>query len=232
MFKEVKKCPQCNQVKKREEFYLSNIRKNGLTGYCRKCTSKKQKEYKEKRSEHYKMLQRRHYWKHRDKNKDKKNKWQREQYANNPIYKETCKRARKRRKKRYASDPIFRKKVQGYALKRASTTKGKLSGAMRCGMRRALKEGKKGLPWEFFIDYTIDELKSHIESKFIEGMTWENMGEWHIDHIIPISAFNINSSEDLDFKKCWALKNLQPLWQKDNLSKRNRLKKPFQPTLI
>jgi hypothetical protein len=60
--------------------------------------------------------------------------------------------------------------------------------------------------------------------------SWSRAG-WHINHVIPISAFNFSSPEDIDFKKCWALKNLRPLWAKDNFSKNARLDKPFQPSL-
>jgi hypothetical protein len=48
----------------------------------------------------------------------------------------------------------------------------------------------------------------------------------------PITAFNFNTPEDIDFKRCWALSNLQPLWARDNLSKQNKLIKPFQPSLL
>lgn len=65
------------------------------------------------------------------------------------------------------------------------------------------------------------ELVIHLESQFIDGMTWDNhgMNGWHIDHIRPISSFNFDSTDHPDFKKCWALDNLQPLWVEDNLSK-------------
>ena len=56
-------------------------------------------------------------------------------------------------------------------------------------------------------------------------------GEWHIDHIIPKSVFNFTKPEHEDFKRCWALKNLQPLWAEENISKFNKLDKHFQPTL-
>lgn len=42
---------------------------------------------------------------------------------------------------------------------------------------------------------------------------------WHIDHKLPVASFNFDSPEHLDFKKCWALENLQPLWAKENISK-------------
>ena len=70
-----------------------------------------------------------------------------------------------------------------------------------------------------------------IESQFTEGMTWENHGEWHIDHIVPLSAFNYSKPEHEDFRRCWALSNLQPLWAKDNQAKKDKLDKPFQPRL-
>jgi 5-methylcytosine-specific restriction endonuclease McrA len=62
-------------------------------------------------------------------------------------------------------------------------------------------------------------------------MSWDNCNEWHIDHIIPKAAFNYEKPEDIDFKKCWALKNLQPLWAKENHEKKDKLLKPFQPSL-
>jgi 5-methylcytosine-specific restriction endonuclease McrA len=55
-------------------------------------------------------------------------------------------------------------------------------------------------------------------------MTWDNYGEWEIDHVTPDSWFEYNSYDDLDFKKSWALDNLQPLWKNDNLHKGNRFR--------
>ena len=70
---------------------------------------------------------------------------------------------------------------------------------------------------------TIEELKAHIESKFEEGMSWENwaLDGWHLDHIIPCSSFDLTIEEEQ--KKCFHYTNLQPLWAKDNLSKHNKL---------
>jgi hypothetical protein len=60
---------------------------------------------------------------------------------------------------------------------------------------------------------------NHLEKQFTKGMTWDNYGEWHVDHIRPMSSFNFTSVDDPEFKECWALCNLQPLWELDNLSK-------------
>ncbi len=62
-------------------------------------------------------------------------------------------------------------------------------------------------------------------------MTWDNYGKWHIDHTIPISVFNFNRYTDIDFKRCWSLKNLSPMWAKENLVKHNKINEPFQPFL-
>ena len=72
------------------------------------------------------------------------------------------------------------------------------------------------------LPYTLEELIIHLESKFKDGMTWTNYGEWHVDHIKPMSSFNIINSTDSEFLVCWSLDNLQPLWGGDNLSKGSR----------
>jgi hypothetical protein len=58
-----------------------------------------------------------------------------------------------------------------------------------------------------------------MESLFKEGMTWDNHGEWHIDHIIPISS---GKTEDEVVKLCHYT-NLQPLWKTENLLKGDKL---------
>ena len=63
------------------------------------------------------------------------------------------------------------------------------------------------------------ELKHHIESLFIDGMSWDNQGKWHIDHIIPLSS--VKTEEEI-YKLCHYT-NLQPLWAEDNLKKSNKL---------
>lgn len=74
-----------------------------------------------------------------------------------------------------------------------------------------------------YLEYSIKELKYHIESKFDDKMCWENYGiYWHLDHIIPQSKLLYSSMEDDNFKKCWALSNLQPLEKIENIRKSNK----------
>lgn len=70
--------------------------------------------------------------------------------------------------------------------------------------------------WEDIVKYSCEELMIHLESKFRDGMTWENYGPyWHVDHIKPLSLCT-------DLNEAWALSNLQPLLREENLSKGNR----------
>jgi len=64
---------------------------------------------------------------------------------------------------------------------------------------------------------SIEELKQHLESQFQEGMTWENYGQWHIDHIKPLASFDLSNREQ--FLQACHYTNLQPLWAEDNLRK-------------
>jgi hypothetical protein len=110
-----------------------------------------------------------------------------------------------------------------YRIKYRSTAKGKLCVRMAAGIRSSIVDGKKGKKWQDLVGYSHQELRNHLEALFKDGMSWDNVSEWHIDHKIPISVFNFKKPTDIDFKKCWALSNLQPLWALDNLKKGNRV---------
>lgn len=67
----------------------------------------------------------------------------------------------------------------------------------------------------------LDELRAHLESLWQPGMSWENYGfdGWHIDHKRPCAAFDMSSEQDR--RQCFHYSNLQPLWAKQNLDKRD-----------
>jgi hypothetical protein len=94
---------------------------------------------------------------------------------------------------------------------------------VRSNISRMVRFGLNGFtkskPTFDLLGYTVNELKLHLESKFLEGMTWENYGEWHIDHIVPQSKLKYESPDHPNFKICWSLNNLQPLWAVDNIKK-------------
>jgi len=101
----------------------------------------------------------------------------------------------------------------------------KLIANFRTAIYQVLKENNINKNGHYFeiLGYTPYDLIEHIESKFTEGMSWENYGEFHIDHIIPISSFNIQEIGDNEFMKCWALENLQPMWGEENIKKSNKI---------
>lgn len=68
-----------------------------------------------------------------------------------------------------------------------------------------------GCDWEFF--------KTHIERQFLKGMSWENMGEWHIDHITPMASAR-TQEEAIALNH---VSNLRPMWGKENLSKQAKI---------
>lgn len=92
---------------------------------------------------------------------------------------------------------------------------------MSAGIRQSLRLGKGGWRWEALTGYTVQELADHLERQFTKGMTWDRFmsGEIHIDHIIPKTSFRFDSYEDQEFKQCWALSNLRPMWAIDNVRK-------------
>lgn len=108
--------------------------------------------------------------------------------------------------------------------KTLSTPKGAISDRIRRNINYHLtKNGiSKNSKTFALVGFSPMDLVRHIESQFTDGMSWDNKREWQIDHIRPVSSFNFDSTDHPDFKKCWALNNLQPLWAKDNISKGNK----------
>ena len=103
--------------------------------------------------------------------------------------------------------------------KKLSDIQDRINRNMRSAVTRYIKEKKKGRRWVNLVGYALKELCEHLEKQFREGMNWNNYGDWHIDHIIPISKFHFSSFQDEGFKKAWALNNLQPLWADENMRK-------------
>jgi hypothetical protein len=194
----------------KQYFHVDKSRKSGFQPICKECAKIKIRKWYSKPESRILVKEngKAYYEKNRDKILAEC-----AEYRVQPHVKEQRNR-RQRRLRR--TDPKFR-----------------LSSSIGTLMRRSLTNGYKHSHWENLVDYTVDDLKRHIERKFKDGMTWEKLlnGEIHIDHKIPISAFNYKSPDDIDFRKCWALENLQPMWAKENIRKGNKLEKPFQPSL-
>lgn len=110
-----------------------------------------------------------------------------------------------RLRRRYQADPTARLKVR-----------------MRQAVHQSLRaagNGKQRARWCDLVGYGVGELRRHLERQFLPGMSWHNIGHWHIDHIVPIASFGPMSPGDERFLACWALTNLRPLWKSENLRK-------------
>jgi hypothetical protein len=112
----------------------------------------------------------------------------------------------------------------------------KLTHKVANAVRYSLKRNKNGLHWEDLVGYALPDLMNRLESTLPKGYSWQDYldgkTDLHIDHIIPITAFNISSPEDSDFKKCWDLKNLRLLPAYMNLIKSNKIDARFQQDFV
>jgi hypothetical protein len=159
----------------------------------------------------------RHYLKNREKrlqyfsdwqkdNRDRLNdyhqKWREKNIDKHREYK------RKYEKHRKDTDPLY-----------------KLISNFRTAIYQVLKESNVEKNGHYFdiLGYTPEELINHLEKQFTEGMTWDNYGEFHVDHKLPISSFNIKEIGDEEFMRCWCLDNLQPMWGEENIRKSNKV---------
>ncbi len=77
------------------------------------------------------------------------------------------------------------------------------------------------------VGFTREDLMTHLEKLFQPGMSFENLGEWEIDHIKPVSSFRFESYYEDSFTECWKISNLQPLWKKDNMAKGGTNRKSY-----
>lgn len=103
--------------------------------------------------------------------------------------------------------------------RRIKDAKFRLLGNLRNRLRFAVSAagGKKQSRTSNLIGCSIEQLRKHLESLFKEGMTWDNYGQWHVDHIRPCCSFNL--LDEKEQSKCFHYTNLQPLWAKDNFAK-------------
>jgi transketolase len=209
---ETKMCNICQQVKEVSQFHKWKHGPDGLKRECKECRKKETKSYYQKNSESIKSK----VSDYRKNNPDKVKEVKKRIYERN---KETILQTNQQYKTKN------RKKITSRNLgRRKSDPIHNLKHVMNSRLRIFLKSkniSKKNRTFEV-VGCTPMELKEHLESKFINGMSWDNQGDWHIDHIIPLSSAN---NEEEIYKLC-RYSNLQPLWAIDNIKKGN--KKPPQ----
>ena len=141
-----------------------------------------------------------------DKNKDRWNEYIKEYREKNVDKIRKIKRDYERNRKH--NDPTY-----------------KLIANFRTAIYTVLKENNMDKYGHYFdiLRYSPEELVVHLENQFTEGMEWDNYGEWHVDHRLPITSFKFQEVGDNEFMRCWELNNLQPMWGDENISKSNKI---------
>ena len=175
---------------------------------------KSSKKYREANPNKIKVWNKKTYWKHREK-----------RLADHKIYYQKNKDKIKINAKAYAKTPAGKIAGKRSRIKTRSTPHGHLRHAISNGVRTKLlnHNGKKyRASIDKILPFKIPELIARLESMFKPGMTWDNYGKWHVDHIIADSSFNYTTINCPSFKQAWALTNLQPLWANENCSKGNK----------
>lgn len=231
-------CKICGIEKDISLFQRNPGCKDGVAGKCKDCHNKAHREERKKNIDREREYRKRSYLKNKEyyakKNKDfmkRHPNYYKDNYEKNSE--KICESQKRYREKNidkcratsneYAKNN--REKInKRRRIKAEGSSRYKLQNCMRkaisCSLKRRLSK-KNGKTFES-LGYSVDELMKHLESKFQIGMTWDNYGEWHIDHIIPDSWFDYSVESDHSFKESWSLNNLQPKWAKENRIKGNR----------
>jgi hypothetical protein len=214
----LKKCTKCEQeFEATTEFFHRHNDK--FHPWCKSCKNIDRKKYEERYKGKYKE-QKKEY---RDKNKEKIKEWHKQNYQENKErlleqskiqYKKTSDKVCARTKKYREDNPEWYREY-----KRGWYGRNKLRCTMSRGVWGCLSGRQKSSRTFDYIGCTVEELWLHLESQFQNGMTRENYGEWHVDHIVPLYSFDFDNDLENNLKIAWHYTNLQPLWAKDNLSK-------------
>ena len=102
----------------------------------------------------------------------------------------------------------------------------RLGHLLRKRIRKFVAQKMKSASTMELLGCTRDEFRLHLEKQFTRGMTWENAGEWEIDHIIPCAKFDLSDAKHQ--RMCFHFSNMQPMWKMENIKKRDTLQKHEQ----
>lgn len=173
------------------------------------------RKYREKNKGYFKQKNQEYYLRNREADLLRQKAWKEENKDHLIQYRKSRKKEanevyRKYKKERYHKDPVFR---------------------LKCNLRRTVsqlfsgkRKSKKTLE---MLGCSFEEAKAYIEAKFKPGMSWDNYGKWHIDHIVPLSS---GKNEEELIKICH-YSNLQPLWALENILKSNKMPLEEQQSL-
>jgi hypothetical protein len=138
------------------------------------------------------------------------------EYIKKTPHQKYCSDPCKQRGKKINNPDVYKQCIKRSNEKQAKKPEYKLSRNIRRRILEALHGKSKSKPTFDMLGYTPEELVSHIQQLFEFGMTWDNYGQWHVDHIKPVSMHRLKTPRD--FAKCWSLKNLRPRWATTKIS--------------
>lgn len=206
-----KQCRCCLKIISRVSFRKKKTSPDGLYCYCKPCENDKKKLYKVD-PDKIKKQRKRYY----DRNKNKV-------YAKRKEKLETDKNFKKKtvERMRHWYDKNKERVIKLKKERRHSDSNLRIAENLRNRTRIAISSGSKSGSAVKDLGCSIKYLKKYLENKFKPGMSWSNYGEWHIDHIMPLSKFNLDDRKE--FLQACHYTNLRPLWAKENLQRNNRV---------
>jgi hypothetical protein len=201
-------CSICKEEKDIYCFSKDKHNKDGLCVRCKECSKKYWSETKEKRHQKQKLYRESHSQEIKEtkikcykNNKTKYDKTRKNYLINN---KEKIKLQAKLYQRERRKNPLYRS-----------------LDSLRHRLYMCLKKNRASFKTLDLLGCSLEDFRFYMESKFSEGMSWDNYGEWHIDHIKPCVSFDL--TDDTQVKLCFHYSNLQPLWALDNILKKDKL---------
>jgi len=243
---DMKRCSKCKIIKPINEFYKKSSNLDGYDSWCKTCNKKNSNNYAKRHRKEAKQRASDWYYTNREKALKVCRKYRKRNAESIKAYKKiwylkNAERIKEKKRKIYATNPEeINEKIKQYRknnpekikeinkkiyIRRSKDPVYRLNQRISKGIYKSIKGNKHGRHWETLVNFKLQDLIKRLESFFKDGMTWDNYGKWHIDHIRPVSSFNFSSYDDPEFKECWALNNLQPLWAEDNIKKSNKIMK-------
>ena len=193
----MKICSKCNQDKPLTGFYKKKDSRDGLCTWCTDCEKLKKQTY---------------YTSNRDlilaKSKVYHSKNRAHRNAACAIY------------DKVHADVLRPKRLARERLRMKTDVQFRMRRYLRNRMKEILRDRKSQFSMVKTLGCSIQDLRAHLQGKFTEGMTWDNYGKWHIDHIRPLASFDLKNPPEV--KEAFHFTNLQPLWATDNLKKGKR----------